>query len=160
MKKLKSYKLPQEILEELREKDSSLVEEQYFLKSTEIFSSVSESDSLDDTIRLSEAKVVFEFLGFNQSDLSVFFEVDPSTLVRWKKEDKILTRLLSKAIKDMDKAIAKGVRIFGSEDNFSAWLQTENIALGHTKPAELMLKPKGLELVIHALDAISWGSVF
>ena len=102
---------------------------------------------------------LFDFLGFNQQDVAEMMEVDPSTLFRWKKEDKKLNKLLTKTILDMDKLIAKGVRIFGSEEHFSEWLHTSNYALGDKKPFDLMKDPYGLELLDDALEAISWGNV-
>ncbi len=107
---------------------------------------------------LSEVKPLFDYLGYTQQDIADVMEVDPSTLSRWKKEDKNLTRLLSKNIKDMDKIIAKGIRIFGSEDQFRAWLHTPNHALGNQKPAILMRNPYDLERVGDALEALSWGN--
>lgn len=108
---------------------------------------------------LSETKPLFDYLGYTQHDVADVMEVDPSTLSRWKKEDKTLTRLLSKNIKDMDKIIAKGIRIFGSEDQFREWLHTTNHALGNQKPAILMRNPYDLERVGDALEAMSWGSL-
>lgn len=102
---------------------------------------------------------LFDFLGFSQQDVAEMMEVDPSTLFRWKKEDRKLNKLLTKTILDMDKLIAKGIRIFGSEEHFSEWLHTSNYALGGKKPFDLMKDPYGLELLDEALEAISWGNV-
>jgi len=113
---------------------------------------------LNDVISFSEIKVLFDFLDFSQHEVAEVMEVDPSTLFRWKKEDKVLTRLLTKTIMDMDKIIAKGVRIFGTEALFSEWLHTSNHSLGNKKPADAMRDPYGLQLVDQALEAMSWGS--
>jgi putative toxin-antitoxin system antitoxin component (TIGR02293 family) len=130
---------------------------QYFFKTRTDM--VSEPNPfLEGTMSFSDTKVLFDFLDYSQHDVAEVMEVDPSTLFRWKKEDKTLTRLLTKTIKDMDKVIAKGVRIFGTEALFSAWLHTQNHALDHQKPADLMRDPYGLELVDQALEAMSWGS--
>ncbi|MEX2569053.1 MAG: antitoxin Xre/MbcA/ParS toxin-binding domain-containing protein [Cyclobacteriaceae bacterium] len=114
--------------------------------------------NLDDVIPFSETRVLFDFLEYSQHEVAEVMEVDPSTLFRWKKEGKVLTRLLTKTIMDMDKIIAKGVRIFGSEALFSAWLHTSNHSLGNKKPADVMRDPYGLQLVDQALEAMSWGS--
>lgn len=106
-----------------------------------------------------DTKPLFDFLAYSQADIAEVMEVDPSTLFRWKKEDKKLTKLLTKALKDMDKIIAKGIRIFGSEARFSDWLHTSNFALGDQKPADLMKNPYGMEKVDEALEAISWGNI-
>ncbi|WP_373493392.1 antitoxin Xre/MbcA/ParS toxin-binding domain-containing protein [Aquiflexum sp.] len=130
---------------------------QYFFKTPT--DRVSEPNPyLDGTMSFSETKILFDFLDYSQHDVAEVMEVDPSTLFRWKKEDKLLTRLLTKTIKDMDKVIAKGVRIFGTEALFSEWLYLPNHAMGNKKPADLMRDPNGLELVDQALEALSWGN--
>jgi putative toxin-antitoxin system antitoxin component (TIGR02293 family) len=130
---------------------------QYFFKTPT--DRVSEPNpNVEAMMSFSETKVLFDYLDYSQHEVAEVMEVDPSTLFRWKKEDKLLTRLLTKTIMDMDKIIAKGVRIFGTEALFSKWLHTSNLALGHKKPADLMRDPYGLELVDQALEAMSWGS--
>ena len=118
-----------------------------------------ESGTYNRAISFKSTQPLFDFLGFNQQDVAEMMEVDPSTLFRWKKEDKKLNRLLTKAILDMDKLIAKGIRIFGSEEHFSEWLHTVNYSLGDQKPFDLMKDPYGLELLDDALEAMSWGNV-
>ena len=86
-------------------------------------------------------------------------EVDPSTLSRWRKEDRKLTKSLTKNILAMDQVIAKGVRIFGSEELLSQWLHTESIALGDQKPSTLIKSPYGVDRVDEAMEAMSWGSI-
>lgn len=138
-------------------KEMEIQELQYFFKSrTDMV--MEPSPYQDEPMSFSETKVLFDFLGYSQQDVAEVMEVDPSTLFRWKKEDKTLTRLLTKTIKDMDRIVAKGVRIFGAEALFSAWLYSPNHALGLKKPADLMRDPYGLELVDQALEALSWGS--
>lgn len=134
------------------------LDEQYFFAPK--MSAVEEPLLLEDQFNLSETKVLFDYLKFSQAEISEVLEIDPSTLVRWKKEDRLLSRLLTKNIKDMDKIIAKGVRVFGSEVYFQNWLNTINEALGNQKPIELMRSPYGMELIDQALDALSWGNVF
>lgn len=133
---------------------------QYFFKQDQGFSVVAEPSLVQERFRLSETMVLFDYFGYTQAEIAVLMEVDPSTLVRWKKEDRVLTKLLTKSIKDMDKIVAKGIRIFGSEELFSTWLHTINEALGSQKPVDILLHPRGIDLVDQALDAMSWGSVF
>ncbi|RAI95017.1 antitoxin Xre/MbcA/ParS toxin-binding domain-containing protein [Algoriphagus yeomjeoni] len=102
---------------------------------------------------------IFDFLDFTQQDVSDMLEVDPSTLSRWRKEDKKLNKILTKSILDMDQVIAKGIRIFGSEELLSQWLQSENISLGDQKPATLMKNPYGIARVDEAMEAMSWGAI-
>jgi putative toxin-antitoxin system antitoxin component (TIGR02293 family) len=102
---------------------------------------------------------LFDYLAFTQADVAEVLEVDPSTLFRWKKDEKKLTKVLTKNILDMDKVIAKGIRIFGSEDALSAWLHTSNSTLGNQTPAILLKNPYGTELVDQAMEAMSWGAI-
>lgn len=102
---------------------------------------------------------LFDFLHFTQHDVSEALEVDPSTLSRWRKEDKKLTRVLTKNILDIDQVIAKGIRIFGSEEQLSKWFQVENASLSNQKPAALMKSPYGIARVDEAMEAMSWGAV-
>ncbi len=101
----------------------------------------------------------FDFLDFTTSDIAEVMEIDPSTLFRWKKEDRKLSKALTKNLLEMDQIIAKGIRIFGSEDLLSQWLHTPNSALGDQKPAHLLKNPYQITLVDQALEAISWGNI-
>lgn len=101
----------------------------------------------------------FDYLDFTTTDIAEVMEVDPSTLFRWKKEDRKLSKALTKNLLEMDQIIAKGIRIFGSEELLSQWLHTPNSALGDQKPAHLLKNPYQITLVDQALEAISWGNI-
>ncbi|GAA0879902.1 hypothetical protein GCM10009119_28710 [Algoriphagus jejuensis] len=107
-----------------------------------------------------ETSTFFDFLDFTTHDIAEVMEIDPSTLFRWKKEDRKLSKALTKNLLDMDQIIAKGVRIFGSEELLSQWLQTPNTSLNGQKPAALLKNPYQISLVDQALEAISWGNIF
>ncbi len=101
----------------------------------------------------------FDFLDFTTHDIAEVMEIDPSTLFRWKKEDRKLSKALTKNLLEMDQIIAKGIRIFGSADLLSQWLQTPNLALNGQKPATLLKNPYQIAVVDQALEAISWGNI-
>jgi putative toxin-antitoxin system antitoxin component (TIGR02293 family) len=107
-----------------------------------------------------EVKPMFRYLGYSQQEVAEVLEVNPSTLSRWDKNEKSIPigKLRSKTLFDIDHIIAKGVRIFGSEDNFKHWLNTPNYALGDVKPIELLKDPYGVEVVDNAMEAMSWGN--
>ncbi|MHA7129567.1 antitoxin Xre/MbcA/ParS toxin-binding domain-containing protein [Algoriphagus namhaensis] len=107
----------------------------------------------------SDTDALFGFLEYTHADVAEVLEVDPSTLFRWKKDQKKLSKVLTKTILDMDKVIAKGIRIFGSEEALSVWLHTPNSSLGQQKPATLLKNPYQIELVDQAMEAMSWGAV-
>ena len=106
-----------------------------------------------------ETSLLFDFLDYTNQDIAELLEVDPSTLFRWKKEDRKLSKALTKNLLEMDQIIAKGIRIFGSEELLSQWLHTPNSALGDQKPAHLLKNPYQITLVDQALEAISWGNI-
>ena len=101
---------------------------------------------------------LLDFLGYNQQDLSIFLDVNPSTISRWKSKNTPLGSLRSKNILEVDQVIAKGVRIFGSQTNFKEWLSAINDALGDVRPIDLIKDPYGVQMVDNALEALSWGS--
>ena len=58
-----------------------------------------------------------------------------------------------------DHITEKGIRIFGSEENFNEWLHAPNYALGDKKPIELLNDAHAAQLVKNALEAMEWGNV-
>ncbi|WP_192347383.1 antitoxin Xre/MbcA/ParS toxin-binding domain-containing protein [Algoriphagus sp. Y33] len=146
----------------LGEKESEIIrtgnDSYYFFQET--ISMVSEpSQTYGVAVSFHDTGELFDFLDFTQQDVSEMLEVDPSTLSRWRKEDRKLTKILTKSILEIDQVIAKGVRIFGSEELLSQWLHTENASLGNQKPATLMKNPYGTDRVDEAIEAMSWGAV-
>lgn len=103
---------------------------------------------------------MIDFIGYSQAELAEALELDPSTLSRWKKENKNIGKIRTKAMRDIDQIIAKGVRIFGNESNLKIWLDSPNHALGDQKPFDLLKSPYGIDLVDDALEAMSWGQAF
>lgn len=101
---------------------------------------------------------LISFLDYNQQDLAQFLDVNASTISRWNAQDSALGMLRSKNSVEVDKIIAKGVRVFGSETGFQAWLHVVNTALGDVKPRDLLKNPFEVETVDNALEALSWGS--
>ncbi len=106
-----------------------------------------------------KSQVLLDFMGFSLQEVAELFEVDPSTLFRWKKEDKRLSKMQTKAILDMDKIVAKGVKVFGSEALFHQWLQSQNFALGGQRPLKLLKDPLKRDLVDEAVEAMAYGNI-
>ncbi len=102
---------------------------------------------------------LLQFLDYTQQEIATILEVNPSTLSRWKKEDKPIGKLRSKTMFDIDHIMAKGVRVFGTEENFKAWLDMANFALGDKKPIEILKHVYEVPLVNNALEAMIWGNV-
>jgi putative toxin-antitoxin system antitoxin component (TIGR02293 family) len=108
-----------------------------------------------------ETEPVFNYLGYNQKEVAEILEINASTIYRWKKSKKSepLGKLQSKVILQIDEIIAKGIKIFGSEEGFKVWLDMPNYALGDIKPIELLKDPYNIEIVDNAIEAMSWGNI-
>lgn len=105
-----------------------------------------------------EISPIVKFFDYKQKDVAEFLDVDESTVSRWKTKGADIGSLRTKAIVDIDGIIAKGVRVFGSEDSFKDWLNSSNYSLGDQKPIELLKNPYGVEMVEEAIDGLSWGA--
>jgi Arc/MetJ-type ribon-helix-helix transcriptional regulator len=53
--------------------------------------------------------------------------------------------------------IAKGIRVFGSEESFNAWLHAPCLALGNKTPIEMLDSTAGLDLVEGVIVCIEHG---
>lgn len=124
-------------------------------------SSTLRMDTKDGVLSFYEAKPIFNFLGYSQKEVAEALDLNASTLSRLNKHDKneLLGKLQSKFVSDIDEVIAKGVKFFGSEDNFKNWLNTPNYSLGDIKPVELLKNPYEIEIVENAIEAMSWGNL-
>lgn len=106
-----------------------------------------------------ETAELFEYLSFTQQDVAEVMEVDPSTLFRWRKENRKLTKAITKNLLDIDQIVAKGIRVFGTEELFSEWLHAPNSSLAGQQPVTFLKNPYGISKVDQALEAMSWGNI-
>lgn len=127
----------------------------YFLK----LKRAGDTDEVQTELLYGQIKPIMEYLGYSIQEMADILEVNPSTISRWKKDDKPIGKMRSKTIYDMDRILSKGIGMFGSEQAFRKWLNTGNYALGDTKPLELLKDPYGIELVENAIEAMSWGNI-
>ena len=149
-------KFPRSTPQEVRTSDSSYY---FFRQSPSLAEEPARASYGGAALDFHETGAFFDYLDFTTHDIAEVMEVDPSTLFRWKKEDRKLSKALTKNLLEMDQIIAKGVRIFGSEALLSDWLHAPNAALNHQKPADLLKNPYQIARVDHALEAISWGNI-
>lgn len=101
---------------------------------------------------------LINFFRFTQQQLAELFELDASTLSRWKKSPKPIGRLRSRLVRELDMLVAKGVYVFGTEAAFQSWLSTSNVAMGSVAPVSLLTSPEGVLYVLGMLDSFSWGN--
>ena len=65
--------------------------------------------------------------------------------------------LQSEKILQIEMLYKRGEDVFGSSENFLIWLQSENIALGKTKPQDLLGSVFGISLLMDELTRIEHG---
>jgi putative toxin-antitoxin system antitoxin component (TIGR02293 family) len=131
----------------------------HFFTETPAIVAESQANYGEATLDFHETSLIFDYLDFNSAEIAELLEVDPSTLFRWKKEDRKLSKGISKRLLEIDLVLAKGIRIFGSEELLSEWLQLPNEALGQQKPIDLLKNPYQIAQVDQALESLSWGNV-
>jgi len=98
----------------------------------------------------------------NKSPLSMqewsnFLHISERTLQRYKKEKRTFDTLQSERILQIVLLIGLGIDVFGTEEKFNSWLETENLALGKINPKELLDNAFGISLLKDELNRIGHG---
>ncbi len=94
---------------------------------------------------------------FTMQDWADFLHISGKTLSRYQKEGKSFDVLQSEKILQIEMLYKRGEEVFSSADNFMIWLQTENVALGRTKPQDLLGSSFGISLLMDELTRIEHG---
>lgn len=94
---------------------------------------------------------------FSMQDWADFLHISGKTLSRYQKEDKSFDVLQSEKILQIEMLYKRGEEVFGSSDNFLIWLQSESVALGKTKPQDLLGSVFGISLLMDELTRIEHG---
>ncbi len=94
---------------------------------------------------------------FSTAEWSGFLHLSERTFQRYKKEKRTFDPLHSERILEITLVYNKGLEVFGEKENFDAWLETKNIALGGIKPKELLDSTFGIGLLKDELTRIEYG---
>lgn len=94
---------------------------------------------------------------FTMQEWSEFLHLSPRTMQRYKKENKPFDPIYSDRILEIMMLYKLGVDVFGDEDKFHSWLDSNNIALGGVLPRSLMDNAFGIKLVKDELTRIEHG---
>jgi putative toxin-antitoxin system antitoxin component (TIGR02293 family) len=127
------------------------------------YSSVDDKDisSLIDLVRKGLKYTLFMSLTrsspFDMHDWSSFLHISERTMQRYEKENKIFDTVHSEKIIQITLLYKYGSGVFGSKEKFNSWLETPNLALGKTRPKELLDNAFGLELLKDELTRIEHG---
>ncbi len=94
---------------------------------------------------------------FSFQEWAGFLHISGKTLSRYQKEEKTFDTLQSEKILQIEMLYKRGEQVFGSADYFLIWLQAENLALGKTKPQDLIGSNFGVSLLMDELTRLEHG---
>ena len=94
---------------------------------------------------------------FNIQDWAKFLHISDRTMQRYKKEKKRFSSIYAEKIIEITLLQKFGVSVFGSKDSFAQWMGLKNIALGGSKPRDLLDSSFGIALIKDELGRIEHG---
>ncbi|GEO07061.1 hypothetical protein AAE02nite_47250 [Adhaeribacter aerolatus] len=94
---------------------------------------------------------------FTPADWAAYLHLSDRTLQRYKKEAATFDALQSEKILEILLVFKKGTEVFEDKENFAAWLEATNVALGHVKPKDLLDSSFGINLLRDELIRIEHG---
>jgi putative toxin-antitoxin system antitoxin component (TIGR02293 family) len=95
--------------------------------------------------------------GLTKDDWAKYLATSTKTLDRYKKAHKTFEAFQAERILQIDALFKKGEQIFGSNEGFLRWLNHESIALGGTRPKDMLDTSSGVGLVEDELGRIEYG---
>lgn len=99
-----------------------------------------------------------EITPFTDEDWAKYLNLSLKSLQRYRAEEQHLFKPIhTEKIIELAEVTHYGVRVFDSNAQFYAWLNTPSFALGNQKPAELLHDSYGKELVMAELSRIEYG---
>jgi putative toxin-antitoxin system antitoxin component (TIGR02293 family) len=112
-------------------------------------------------VRQGVAFTAFENFALNFSytlaEWSQFLHLSERSMQRYKKENRVFDPLQSEKILEIVMLFKLGKDVFGSDEKFLFWLNTENLALGGIKPVGLIDNTFGISLLKDELTRIEHG---
>lgn len=94
---------------------------------------------------------------FSLSEWSAFLQMSERTMQRHKSEKRPFDPIHSEKILQVALLHNFGKEVFGGQDKFYTWLETNSVALGGIKPRELLDTSFGIDLLNDELTRIEQG---
>ena len=119
----------------------------------------SEMDLIDlakDGVKRASLVSVSNYLGVTMDRMSEILHVSPRTLQR-KGEGNVLGVFSSEQAIEVAEVISTGLQVFGSIERFHKWLYGPLLALGGTKPIDLLDTSFGTKLLVKELGRLEHG---
>jgi len=97
-----------------------------------------------------------QFTGLDTDELSGYLHITSRTLQNYRGA-KLLKPSISEKALSIARLYAKGFDVFGDRDNFIAWMDTPNVALGGDRPKVLLDTVFGIYMLMDELIRIEHG---
>ena len=114
-------------------------------------------DSINKGISFASFERIIKKYSFTLQNWADFLHISNKTLSRYQKESKTFDALQSERILQIEILYSKGEVVFGDRENFTKWLETNNLALGDILPLDLLKTSFGIQLLIDELIRIEHG---
>lgn len=93
----------------------------------------------------------------NSTDWSRILNMSERTIQRYRRENKKFDSIHTERLLMIILLFKKGTEVFGSTENFLAWINSKSIALGGVKPINLLDNSFGINMVKDELIKIEHG---
>lgn len=97
--------------------------------------------------------------GLSKAELGQLLGIDPKTLDNYRKQNKTLDKLKSELLLKLSTLFALGENVFGSANEFRAWLHLKAGEFKGTPPIHLLTTITGVTMVERQLERIAQGYV-
>lgn len=94
---------------------------------------------------------------FSLGEWSIYLHMSERTMQRHKKQRKTFDPIYSEKILQIALLYNLGVQVFGDQEKFNTWLETQNLALGGRKPKDFLDNSFGIGLLKDELTRIEHG---
>jgi putative toxin-antitoxin system antitoxin component (TIGR02293 family) len=98
------------------------------------------------------------YLSVSMNQIAELLPITERTIQRYNRSQHF-NQAVSEQILQIAEVIAKGVEVFEDKNNFLAWMQQRNVALGNKPPLSLLSSRFGTEMVLDELGRIEHGVV-
>ena len=107
-------------------------------------------------ITKSTFQLILDKTGITLTEMSRLAHVSARSIQMKKGTDRLSTDVSAKAL-TIARLYARGEEVFGNEDKFRKWMNTENMAMGGVAPISFLDLIEGINLVMDELTAIDHG---
>ncbi|MCF8364606.1 MAG: MbcA/ParS/Xre antitoxin family protein [Bacteroidales bacterium] len=102
---------------------------------------------------------VLKYLPIKFTEWSKFLHLSDRTMQRYKKEKKSFDAPYSEKILEITLLYQNGAAVFGSKAIFNEWMNSDNTALGGSKPKALLDSTFGIHLIKDEIIRIEQGII-